>query len=213
MLATTIPISLTANASCLWVTLFKLCGMDIDYCSMINALSFRPSIMDLISIRRSFVGNASFADENDTGTLVHSVIEESSIGNRAHIAAGVSVRRQIVPLLASVEADSERSIQDRRNNLLSKSDQFWLECKMVALYLVTLVVAFASSVPSLKLCRNVLLANNSLEAVLGLSMALGLQSALSLIHVKVLQYFVFEGIFERRKGPVSSKHSLYTTVL
>jgi len=74
-----------SSYSRIWNVVLWLYGMDIDFYSTVQALSFSPSKMDLVKIKQSFVSSGLSINVNDGKTYRHIELNKSSIGHLVHI--------------------------------------------------------------------------------------------------------------------------------
>lgn len=97
----TLPFRIFARNSRAANVILMLHGMDVDFLSKVEMESFPPSKMDLVRVRRSFIGTVTF-DVKSEGAFYKSHIEDSSLGQFCHVKSGVSIFKTLIPPLTVV---------------------------------------------------------------------------------------------------------------
>ncbi|CAB9530365.1 Putative fatty-acid--CoA ligase FadD21 [Seminavis robusta] len=94
-LSTFLLFSISSNSK-MWNLVLMLYGMDVDFQSKILVISFPPSLVDLVKVKRSVVSKVAFEAESDN-LFLQTVIEDSSIGYNTVVGPGVKCRNAIIP--------------------------------------------------------------------------------------------------------------------
>jgi hypothetical protein len=170
--------------------------------------SFPPSKMDLIHIRRSFVAGATF-DVAKYSAYYTTYIQDSSIGESAHVNAGLDIHSAVIPPVSLVSARTQ--LPKLAKSELSLPEFSWGK-EVVVTFVYLLVVLclqttwyagylfwafFDKQVPGW--CVMFFLAG-----------ALGIQSTLWMIFILVFQSITYLGVSEDHPIPWSSAiYSVY----
>ncbi|CAB9512743.1 Putative fatty-acid--CoA ligase FadD21 [Seminavis robusta] len=196
----TLPFRIFAKNSRLVNVLLMLHGCSIDFVSKVDIESFPPSKMDLVRVRRSFIGAVTFDVKSD-GIFHRTMLEEASLGQFSHIGADVSVKRTVIPPLSYV---NESVIQDRikkKNRMGHSCKLYFRELAIIVLDLVVLGAVLATVFPSYLIFK-VLLDLVSIATIIPFTAAALIAQSLSWFVVfALLQFITLLGTTKGRMRP------------
>lgn len=184
----------------LWNLYFKALGMDVDMRSKFFALSFTPSIADLVTMRDTFASTSHWETKKD-GSYHKIEVNESSIGLEVTLRAGVSVSRAAIPPHTHVQQSVIREDPDDRNRVVALGQLFKEEVERFILMTIALGVTFASLIPSVEVWRvfSPNPATCALTTGFVLALVMAVHSMSMVILARALQFFVYFESSERSK--------------
>jgi len=191
--------------------ILKLHGMDIDLVSKVYLNSFPPSKMDFIHLSESFVAGASF-DVKKYGAYYNSIITNSSIGELAHVGAGLMVQNAVIAPATLVSSRTELPRNAKGDHRLPKFSM-WNEIILSSVY-VLILLAFKLSIYA-GYCYWKFFINfpypPGWASIFVLAGAIFIQSTLWMLLIFVLQAFTYIGMTD--KHPVPWSNLLYFAYL
>ncbi|CAB9504037.1 Putative fatty-acid--CoA ligase FadD21 [Seminavis robusta] len=176
-------------------------GMDIDLASKVYFDSFPPSKMDLIHVRRSFVAGVSF-DVRKYGAYYPTHIHDSSIGESAHVNAGLVISNAVIPPVSVVSARTQ--LQDFAKSDQTLPDFSWSKELVVTLVYIMVVMCFKTSVYAGY--RYWAFFDKQVPGwcvVFFLAGSITIQATCWMLFILVLQYVTFFGVSEDQPNPWS----------
>ena len=135
----TLPFRIFAKNSRLSNLILKLHGMNIDFISSVEMESFPPSKMDLVRVRRSFIGKVTFDVKSD-GIFHRTIIEDSSLAQFSHVSPGLDIMKAKMPPISHIR---ESIMQDRVKKKDRMGHSLTLYASEICIILIDLVVLVA----------------------------------------------------------------------
>jgi hypothetical protein len=174
--------------------------MDIDMASKVYFNSFPPSKMDFVHIRRSFVAGVSF-DVKKYGAYYPTYVHESSIGESAHVSAGLLIQNAIIPPVSVVTSKTKQiAPHGYMPPEFSYADEL-----VVSLWYTLVIFCFKMSVFAAYQYWNIFIHRVPAWCVMFLMAGtLGIQSFIWMLMILILQFIAFIGVSEDQPIPWST---------
>lgn len=203
----------------MWNTILRLHGMDIDFKSKVNPACFPPSVVDLVTVRESFISAASFSvkKSNQGKTSYHQVsLKNSSVGLLAHIGPGdLHISDTTIPSLTHVTKNiTNPYATDEARKSVALCSYLMDDFVMNMGYVLSLSLFFTTLLPSYELWANVIDPVSIWVAILALVSALVLQTLVWTMVLAVVQYVaLFKSGQEEQPKPWSKiVYMIYATM-
>lgn len=191
--------------------ILMLHGMDIDLASKVYIDSFPPSKMDFIHVRQSYVAGVSF-DVTKYGAYYPTVIQNSSIGELAHVGAGLVIQNAVIAPASVVSTRTELP-KDPKTSHKPPTFTIWDEFLVSSVYTVVIAFFKLSVYAGYRYWKLFISFPYSpgWTSIFVFAGAIGIQSTLWMLFILMLQFVTYIGMSENQ--PIPWSHSLYAVYL
>mgnify|MGYP003321384437 CR=1 FL=1 len=137
----------------LWNIYLMMHGMDIDFKSQVNSVSFCPSNLDLIKVRKSLLAVVQF--DVKQGSKYNKIsIDQSSVGYGVYLnARATHIRNAVVTPLSLISQSITSEHLERRASDLFTASVIIDEVLLVFGYTIYAGIIFLTLIPSYELWK------------------------------------------------------------